>query len=134
MKKIYLLLLLVSSFAFGQGLKNKTDKKQFPAEILEIETFQKELNREYKTEEERINITTAQIPLMGFIDVQNISDQEICNTEYEIRKRIQEEMPKKNQVILVYCGYGGRSRNVCYEMRRMGYNNVFNLYGGINAL
>ena len=42
MKKIYLLLLLVSSFAFGQGLKNKTDKKQFPAEILEIETFQKE--------------------------------------------------------------------------------------------
>ena len=54
--------------------------------------------------------------------------------EYEIRKRIQEEMPKKNQVILVYCGYGGRSRNVCYEMRRMGYNNVFNLYGGINAL
>jgi hypothetical protein len=52
MNKIYLLLLLVSSFAFGQGLKNKTDKKQFPAEILEIETFQKELNREYKTEEE----------------------------------------------------------------------------------
>ena len=52
MKKIYLLLLLVSSFAFGQGLKNKTDKKQFPAEILEIETFQKELNKEYKTEEE----------------------------------------------------------------------------------
>ena len=44
MKKIYLLLLLVSSFAFGQGLKNKTDKKQFPAEILEIEIFQKELN------------------------------------------------------------------------------------------
>ncbi len=39
----------------------------------------------YLTEEEKINITTAQIPLMGFIDVQNISDQEICNTEYEIR-------------------------------------------------
>ena len=37
MKKIYLLLLLVSSFAFGQGFKNKTDKKQFPAEILEID-------------------------------------------------------------------------------------------------
>ncbi len=52
MNKIYLLLLLVSSFAFGQGLKNKTDKKLFPAEILEIETFQKELNKEYKTEEE----------------------------------------------------------------------------------
>ena len=31
--------------------------------------------------------------------------------EYEIRKRMQEEMPKKNQVILVYCEYGGRSRN-----------------------
>ena len=32
-------------------LKNKTDKNNF-AEILEIETFKKELNREYKTEEE----------------------------------------------------------------------------------
>ena len=52
MNKIYLLLFLVSSFAFGQGLKNKTDKKLFPAEILEIEIFQKELNKEYKTEEE----------------------------------------------------------------------------------
>ena len=54
--------------------------------------------------------------------------------EYEIRKRIQEEMPKKNQVILVYCEYGGRSRNVCYELRRMGYSNVFNLYGGLNEM
>ena len=43
-------------------------------------------------------------------------------------------MPKKNQVILVYCEYGGRSRNVCYELRRMGYSNVFNLYGGLNEM
>ena len=39
----------------------------------------------YLTEDEKINTTTAQIPIMGFIDIPNISDQEICNTNYEIR-------------------------------------------------
>ena len=39
----------------------------------------------YLTEDERIHNVTAQIPIMGFIDIQNISDKEICNTDYEIR-------------------------------------------------
>ena len=52
MKKIYLLLLLVSSFAFGQGLKNKTDKKTISCRNSRNRNLSKELNREYKTEEE----------------------------------------------------------------------------------
>lgn len=39
----------------------------------------------YLTEDEKINTMTAQIPIMGFIDIPNISDKETCNTNYEIR-------------------------------------------------
>ena len=39
----------------------------------------------YLTEEEKINCVTAQIPIMGFIDIQGVSDNEICDTNYEIR-------------------------------------------------
>ena len=39
----------------------------------------------YLTEDEKINTVTAQIPIMGFIDIPNISDKEICDTDYEIR-------------------------------------------------
>ncbi len=39
----------------------------------------------YLTEDEKINTVTAQIPIMGFIDINNISENEICDTNYEIR-------------------------------------------------
>ena len=39
----------------------------------------------YLTEDERISSVTAQIPIMGFIDIQGVSDNEICDTNYEIK-------------------------------------------------
>ena len=36
--------------------------------------------------------------------------------------------------IPVYCQYGGRSRNSYMQMKKMGYTNVYNLYGGIDNL
>lgn len=39
----------------------------------------------YLTEEEQIKTMTAQIPIMGFIDIPGVSDNEICDTNYEIR-------------------------------------------------
>lgn len=54
--------------------------------------------------------------------------------EYEIRSRIEKEIPKKNQLIVVYCQYGGRSKNVVRTMNQMGYNNVYNLYNGLDSL
>ena len=45
--------------------------------------------------------------------------------EFEARNRITKEILNKN---------GGRSRNVCRLMRKIGYNNVYNLYGGLEML
>ena len=54
--------------------------------------------------------------------------------EYEIIKSIEKEIPKKNQLIIIYCQYGGRSRNVYKMMKKLGYTNVYNLYGGLDMM
>jgi len=39
----------------------------------------------YLTEDGRINKTEAAIPVMGFIDIQNISEENICDTSFELK-------------------------------------------------
>lgn len=54
--------------------------------------------------------------------------------DFEISKRVQREIPKKNQLIVLYCQYGGRSKKASIMMKKMGYTNVYNLYGGLDML
>ena len=54
--------------------------------------------------------------------------------EFEIRNKIEKEVPKKNQLIVLYCQYGGRSRNAMTTMKNIGYTNIYNLYGGLDIL
>lgn len=54
--------------------------------------------------------------------------------DFEIANRVQREIPKKNQLIVVYCQYGGRSEDASMMMKRMGYTNVYNLNGGLDML
>ena len=42
----------------------------------------------YLTEDNRINTVTAKIPVVGFIDIQNVSEQNICDVQYEIKNII----------------------------------------------
>lgn len=54
--------------------------------------------------------------------------------EYEIRKRIRNEIPKLNQQIVLYCQYGGRSQDALNIMTRIGYNNVYVLKDGLEMI
>ena len=54
--------------------------------------------------------------------------------DYELRKKVQKEIPKKNQLIVIYCQYGGRSRNAYNMMKRIGYTNIYNLLGGLDMI
>ena len=54
--------------------------------------------------------------------------------DYELRNRVQREIPKKNQLIVIYCQYGGRSRNAYNMMKNMGYTNIYNLSGGLDMI
>lgn len=54
--------------------------------------------------------------------------------DFELKNRAQREIPKKNQLIIVYCQYGGRSRNAYMLMKKLGYTNIYNLYGGLDMI
>ena len=44
---------------------------------------------------------------------------------------IKNKIPNKNEVIVVYCSLGIRSEAIANKLKKAGYKNVFNLYGGI---
>ena len=50
--------------------------------------------------------------------------------EYEIADRAEKELPDKNQLILVYCRSGRRSKIAAEELAKLGYANVKE-FGGI---
>ena len=52
--------------------------------------------------------------------------------EYEIADRAEKELPDKNQLILVYCRSGRRSKIAAEELVKLGYTNVKE-FGGIIA-
>ena len=54
--------------------------------------------------------------------------------DYELRNRVQREIQKKNQLVVIYCQYGGRSRNAYNMMKNMGYTNICNLSGGLDMI
>ena len=56
-------------------------------------------------------------------------DEAIVIPDYEIRK-INRIIQDKNQLIIVYCGNGIRSKKAQRYLKQMGYNNVYNLYKG----
>ena len=53
---------------------------------------------------------------------------------YEIIKSYQQFLPDKNEKIIVYCQNGGRSKKVCRKLKKLGYKNVYNLFGGLDNL
>lgn len=46
-------------------------------------------------------------------------------------KNITQQFPDKNSKIVVYCSLGVRSEDIAEKLKKVGYTNVFNLYGGI---
>ncbi|WP_317039346.1 rhodanese-like domain-containing protein [Hyunsoonleella jejuensis] len=44
---------------------------------------------------------------------------------------VQEKLPNKKSPIVVYCSLGIRSEDIAEKLKKAGYTNVLNLYGGI---
>lgn len=58
-------------------------------------------------------------------------ENSILIPEYEIRSNILNMLPNKNQMIIVYCSSGIRSKKAQRILWQMGYTNVYNLYQGL---
>ena len=49
----------------------------------------------------------------------------------EIKEKVINVTPDKNQIIIVYCLKGIRSEAAVDMLKRLGYNNIYNIQGGI---
>ena len=52
--------------------------------------------------------------------------------EYELKIKASEKLSDKEQAIIVYCSSGIRSKKAQKILEKMGYSNVYNLYGGLD--
>ena len=50
--------------------------------------------------------------------------------DYEIEARAEEELPDKDQMLLVYCRSGRRSKTAAETLIGLGYTNIYK-FGGI---
>ncbi len=46
-------------------------------------------------------------------------------------ENVENLIPNKNEQIVVYCSLGIRSEDIAEQLQKLGYTNVYNLYGGI---
>ena len=53
---------------------------------------------------------------------------------YDIASKISRVIYDKDKTIIVYCQNGGRSTTAYKELKKLGYNNVFNLKGGVDEI
>lgn len=52
--------------------------------------------------------------------------------EYELKNKVHKIVQNKEQIIIVYCSSGIRSKKAQRKLQKMGYINVYNLYGGLD--
>ena len=53
---------------------------------------------------------------------------------YDLNKQAQNVLPDKKQTIIVYCSSGNRSKEAQEILETMGYENVYNLKGGLDEI
>lgn len=54
--------------------------------------------------------------------------------EYNIRRNVQNILKDKNELIVLYCSVGERSKMAQIKLQRLGYTNVYTVYGGIGEI
>ena len=76
---------LVEILKLNVGIGNKDIKISYNKVLTKAEA---EVKIVYLTEDNRINKTMAVIPIIGFVDIQDVNEGNICDTNYEIRNMI----------------------------------------------
>jgi len=123
MKKVVLILLMISCNLFSQsGLKKllkKYNKETIPyIYVDDLEKISDDvilLDAREPKEYETSHLKNAQ-----FVGYDN----------FKLKKTLK-TLPNKEAKIVVYCSLGVRSEDVAEKLKKAGYTNVLNLYGGI---
>ena len=78
----------------------------------------------YLTEDNRINTVSGRIPVVGFIDMPNISEDNICDTSYELKNMLIRPNPSEEHSIYVELEYEAS----CMTFEKREINLIQDLY------
>lgn len=115
-------LLFLSSISFAQSpidsLLTKYNKKSVSYITI----------KEFKELKNPIILDTRE---QKEFDVSHIKNANCVGFDKFNSKKIKEKYTKFNDTIVVYCSIGIRSEIIGTKLKKLGYKNVYNLYGGI---
>ena len=115
-------------------ITNKDTKISYNKILAKADTKLKIL---YLTEDGRINTATATLPIMGFIDMENISEENVCDMQYEIRNMVikpnsmqEHSIYVEIEVEIIACSYETKeintiedlyspSKNLCFTQKQI---------------
>ena len=136
-KKIYKISLKIDKYKIGQTKRMKKGSEKMIKRIKEIlnrSIDNKEISYEYlnKLMKERkaflIDVRSSQEYEEGHIN------GAINLPVYNIEKQITKVIPNKNDVVILYCLTGNRSKKAKKILEKLGYTEVYNLKGGIEKI
>ena len=78
----------------------------------------------YLTEDNRVNTTSGRIPVVGFIDMPNVSEDNICDTNYELKNMLIRPNPSEEHSIYVELEY----EVICMTFEKREINLIQDLY------
>ncbi|MFV8355372.1 rhodanese-like domain-containing protein [Flavobacterium sp. XS1P32] len=123
MKYLFALLSLVATqFCLGQKTIPKVLEK------LNSKTVPYMTVEEFQTKKGVIVLDSREI---SEFNVSHIKDALYVGYNNFDENKITTAIPNKNAKIIVYCSIGVRSDKIGEKLLKMGYKNVYNLYGGI---
>ena len=117
-----IIMLLISLSLFGMTACDSENNKTSTYEQITTEQAKTIMD----TERDYVNIDARTEEEFAEGHVENA----ILIPEYEIKDRAEKELPDKEQLILVYCRSGRRSKIASEELVKLGYTNVKE-FGGI---
>ncbi len=133
---IALITVVLTLFSCGCGKENGVKNDIKTKENVTEQTTVNSSGYEQITGEEAKHIMDTQTGYI-IIDARTIEEfneghieNAILIPEYEIGERAEKELPDKNQLILVYCRSGRRSKIASQALVDLGYTNVKE-FGGI---
>ncbi len=136
MKKLWLIILALAAFTLTACYENKTESKVESGE--EIITEESEMANSYKQiSQEEAKLMMEKDDGHVIVDVRRADEYKeghipgaILIPNESISSEQPEELPDLEQIILVYCRSGRRSKEAAEKLANIGYSNIYE-FGGI---
>ena len=119
----YILAFLITTFSFSQETMSDLLKKHNTRSVPYISV------QELAMPKTEAIILDAREPKE--YDTSHIKDAICVGYDFFELDSITKKVPNKDAKIVVYCSLGIRSEDIAEKLKKVGYTNVFNLYGGI---